>query len=712
MKVERAVAKLQEVGPLVAERTTVWRRVRAQWQRFRADAAEELRLALKDAVGFTADENAVHEQRVAAALDAVARDADAVLQAAAPPAPGEQALVDLRRAVESARATHERSLKWRRLARWRRRVRASKRAQFRHVRGEKRVHWAPILRVPPGATADMANAGLDVTFVGDGQFTGDPAAVDFLLRGESHGWGKYRSARPGDLGGGGWDAFEHEYRAEIRSLFGAPGARAVARLEPITARSLRRAVRRGKAPGPDGWGGSELLGLPPPALEKLAAAFNFWEAQAEAEELAARREGRDVQVGRMPFPAVLARSYVALIPKAEESVDPLELRPLSLLSEIYRAWARLRCSDLGEWMAGWLPEECRGFSKHRGCEDVWWRLACDVEGALERQEALAALGIDLAKCFPQLPHRIMWKLCEAAGMPAGVLGLLKTFYGRLVERFRLGEGRVGEGFTPGRGICQGCPLSVLLVNVLFAVLVERTRTSAATRGGVVANYADDCTFWAQSDASDAGRLAVAQALRAFAGHVDRFTALTRQEINVRKSWILETGGALAGQAPIQLTGNVVPVVQAERVLGASVAVGGGPDALLQRRVAKAAERARNLERLPAPFDDRAALVGPGLLSLLYGQEAGPGVEPAERRRLRQSFAAAAFGRRMPRRCMEVVFTRGGPGLRAGLPLRGSGGAAVAAPANAAGRGADPRRSRGQRGAGAGTGTDPAASQSV
>ena len=119
-------------------------------------------------------------------------------------------------------------------------------------------------------------------------------------------------------------------------------------------------------------------------------------------------------------------------------------------------------------------------------------------------------------------------------MPEGVLGVLKTCYGTLAERFRLGEGRAGEGFTPGSGICQGCPLSVLLVDVLFAVLVERTRTSAATRDGVGANYADGCTFWVQADATIAERTAIAIALRAFAGHVETLPALTRQEINVRK----------------------------------------------------------------------------------------------------------------------------------------------------------------------------------
>ena len=147
-----------------------------------------------------------------------------------------------------------------------------------------------------------------------------------------------------------------------------------------------------------------------------------------------------------------------------------------------------------------------------------------------------------------------------------------------------------------------------------------------------------------------------EALRVFAGHVETFTALTRQEINVRKSWVLETGGALDVQHPFQLEGNVVPVVEPERVLGANVSVGGGAGAVLQRRVVTATERAKNRERLPAPFDDRAAIVGPGLLSLLYGQEAGPGVEPADRRRLRQNFASAALGLSMPTRCLEVVFT--------------------------------------------------------
>ena len=124
----------------------------------------------------------------------------------------------------------------------------------------------------------------------------------------------------------------------------------------------------------------------------------------------------------------------------------------------------------------------------------------------KQYDFLSLVHTALGEVFSQFPHKIMWKLCEAAGMPEGLLGLLQTFHGTLVERFRLGEGRVGEGFAPGRGICQGCPLGVLLVNVLFAVLVELTRTSVDTdigvdAVGVVASSADDCTFWVLDDSS-------------------------------------------------------------------------------------------------------------------------------------------------------------------------------------------------------------------
>ena len=80
-----------------------------------------------------------------------------------------------------------------------------------------------------------------------------------------------------------------------------------------------------------------------------------------------------------------------------------------------------------------------------------------------------------------------------------MLGLLKTFYGRLVERFRLGEGRVGEGFSPGRGICQGCPISPFLFIIVMTVLIENAYTllSPAARQAVTEQrlydtlYADD-----------------------------------------------------------------------------------------------------------------------------------------------------------------------------------------------------------------------------
>ena len=84
----------------------------------------------------------------------------------------------------------------------------------------------------------------------------------------------------------------------------------------------------------------------------------------------------------------------------------------------------------------------------------------------------------------------------------------------------------------------------------------------------------------------------------------------------------------------------MPTVEAERVLGAEVAVGKGGH-LTAKRVATARKRARRLQSLPTVFEGREALVAPGLLSLLYGQEAGPALDKRTEAGLRWTFADAA-----------------------------------------------------------------------
>ena len=60
------------------------------------------------------------------------------------------------------------------------------------------------------------------------------------------------------------------------------------------------------------------------------------------------------------WPRMLALGLITLTPKGE-GAKPLDMRPLSVLSLIYRAWGGLRMTDCLEWQEGWIHREAQAF---------------------------------------------------------------------------------------------------------------------------------------------------------------------------------------------------------------------------------------------------------------------------------------------------------------------------------------------------------------
>ena len=86
-----------------------------------------------------------------------------------------------------------------------------------------------------------------------------------------------------------------------------------------------RKMRAKQAPGMEGWRVAELKRLPKPILAWLADRFNAIEETGE-------------------WPAALLRALVTLLSKGKGPV-PLDTRPISVLSPIYRLWAAIRVQD-------------------------------------------------------------------------------------------------------------------------------------------------------------------------------------------------------------------------------------------------------------------------------------------------------------------------------------------------------------------------------
>jgi ribonuclease HI/exonuclease III len=301
-----------------------------------------------------------------------------------------------------------------------------------------------------------------------GRYTADPHQIDELLR-SPLGWGGVmcrHSLMPATEPD--WAAFRSKYGRFFPPRVDLP-------ISDITGESLKRTISRMPArgvPGMDGWRPRELKLLPTELLDGFAAAYNTMEHTGEC-------------------PDSLLDALVAMIPKSldgTEVPDPMQLRPITITSVLYRVWAATRLRDLMPWQEQWLPATLFGFRQKHGTQDLYWHVAFQIERANITNTPIYGVQFDFQKCFDSIPHKIMFGLAEALGIPERLLRPLRTLYGQLRRRFRV-AGHVGEPFIPSNGILQGCALAVVLLNIIMTVWcrVIKANVAAATPAG----YADD-----------------------------------------------------------------------------------------------------------------------------------------------------------------------------------------------------------------------------
>ena len=89
---------------------------------------------------------------------------------------------------------------------------------------------------------------------------------------------------------------------------------------------------------------------------------------------------------------------------------------------------------------------------------VVWEL-CPLQGW-----AVAGMSIDYVKCFDLIPQAVTLALALELGMDPGTCRALAAMYKQVRQAFKI-AGAVGRWWQATDGILQGCPLSVILVNV-------------------------------------------------------------------------------------------------------------------------------------------------------------------------------------------------------------------------------------------------------
>ena len=107
------------------------------------------------------------------------------------------------------------------------------------------------------------------------------------------------------------------------------------------------------------------------------------------------------------------------------------------------------------------PDVQAGFGKGRGTRDQIANICWIIKKAREFQKNIYFCFIDYAKAFDFMDQNKLWKILQEMGMPDHLTCLLRNMYAGQEAIVR--TGRATDWFQVGKGICQGCIVTLLIL---------------------------------------------------------------------------------------------------------------------------------------------------------------------------------------------------------------------------------------------------------
>ena len=185
-------------------------------------------------------------------------------------------------------------------------------------------------------------------------------------------------------------------------------------------------------------------------------------------------------------------AWMAMVPKGSKPGPPLSVRPISILSSVYRLYASARTNQLQGWARGAFHNWQKAYVRGRSPKAQVARLSHLMDDAALQNTELHVISMDASKAFPSVSRKQVKALLVREGYPSYLFDTVESLYQQGGVHFRYqGSEVVQDEFLVQSGIHQGCPLSVLSFNILMAPLCRKLE-SLGLPWGIV--FADDISF--------------------------------------------------------------------------------------------------------------------------------------------------------------------------------------------------------------------------
>ena len=134
------------------------------------------------------------------------------------------------------------------------------------------------------------------------------------------------------------------------------------------------------------------------------------------------------------------------------------------MSHASKVMLKILQARLQQYVNREFPDVQTGFRKVRGTRDQITNIQWIMEKGREFQKNIYFCFIDYAKAFDCVNHNKLWKILKEMGIPDHLTCLLRNLYAGEEATVRTGHG-TGDSFQIGKGVHQGCILSLCLFNL-------------------------------------------------------------------------------------------------------------------------------------------------------------------------------------------------------------------------------------------------------